>query len=125
MIKVRLKEILKKRQMTMTELHNKTGISKNALSLLANGKSNGIQFNTLEKIMTITDCSIDELLQHVGEQYNFHVEPIKKSSELENPEIHNYKIIATDLEQTEYNAKLSFRLSVETLNGRKVALVSY
>ncbi|WP_412762110.1 helix-turn-helix domain-containing protein [Priestia endophytica] len=34
--------MLKQKGMTMTELHEITGISQNALSLISNGKNNGI-----------------------------------------------------------------------------------
>ncbi|WP_225364423.1 helix-turn-helix domain-containing protein [Levilactobacillus brevis] len=50
LIQFRLKEALKKRGMTMSELSQRTGISRATLSTLASGKTQGIQFSTLEKI---------------------------------------------------------------------------
>jgi hypothetical protein len=41
-------------------------------------KSNGIQFNTLDKILEATNSSIDELLQHMGELYTLFVEREEK-----------------------------------------------
>lgn len=111
--------------MTMTELHKKTGISQNALSLLANGKSNGVQFNTLEKILTITNTTIDELLVHVGELFTFSVQPTEREKEWTKPNILNYKIIATDSNGEEYPAELDFRISTEQLVGRNVVLIAY
>ncbi len=52
MIKFNLKELLKQNSMTMTELSDKTGISRATLSTLSSGKTQGIQFSTLEKIAT-------------------------------------------------------------------------
>jgi DNA-binding Xre family transcriptional regulator len=59
--------------MTMTELHEITGISQNALSLISNGKSNGIQFNTLDKILEATNSKIEELIEHGGELYSLFI----------------------------------------------------
>lgn len=41
MLTIKLKEILKERNMTMTELHKETGISKKHLSQMANHKTGG------------------------------------------------------------------------------------
>lgn len=109
----------------MTELHKKTGISQNALSLLANGKSNGIQFNTLEKIIIITNSSIEDLLQYVGEQYTISVRSVAIDPIMGVPDIYDYEIIARDLENIKYSATLSFRISTEILNNRKIILISY
>lgn len=66
MIKFNLKDKLKENEMTMTELHEITGISKNTLSLLSRGESQGIQFRTLDKICETLGCSPGELLQHTN-----------------------------------------------------------
>lgn len=62
MLKVNLKSLLKEKGMTMTELHKLTGITQNAISLLANGKSNGVHFITLEKIVKALNCNLDDLI---------------------------------------------------------------
>lgn len=53
----------------MTELYEITEISQNALSLIANSKSNGIQFNILDKILEAANSKIEELIEHSGELY--------------------------------------------------------
>lgn len=50
MLEFKLKKILQTRGMTMSELSNRTGISRATLSSLSSGKTKGIQFSTLEKI---------------------------------------------------------------------------
>lgn len=62
MIEFRLKEVLAKNNMTMADINKKTGISKNALSQLANGASKGIQFHTLEKILEVLKSPIQDLI---------------------------------------------------------------
>lgn len=51
-IKFNLKDLLNQNRMTMSELADRTGISRATLSTLASGKTQGIQFSTLEKIAT-------------------------------------------------------------------------
>lgn len=62
MILFNLKEVLKKKDITLTELAQKTNLSINTLSLLSTRKSKGIQFDTLDKIINALDCKVEELL---------------------------------------------------------------
>lgn len=50
MLKFNLKRIMDDNGITIQELHERTGISRNAISLLYNNKSKGIQLDTLDKI---------------------------------------------------------------------------
>ncbi|MEX6015011.1 helix-turn-helix domain-containing protein [Mammaliicoccus sciuri] len=43
-------------------MSSKTGLSINTLSLLSTGKSKGIQFETLERIVDILECKIEDLI---------------------------------------------------------------
>lgn len=81
MIIVNLKKILDENNLTMTDIHNKTGISKNTLSLMANGKSKGIQFETLDKLLEFLSVDISELLTFVSKKEieSMSVEIIPKS----------------------------------------------
>lgn len=54
-VKLQLNELLYKRDMSLTQLHIKTGIRLAALSELANGKRQRIQFEHLEKIVQALD----------------------------------------------------------------------
>ncbi|WP_338450546.1 helix-turn-helix transcriptional regulator [Niallia oryzisoli] len=69
MIKLNLKQIMKDQKLSLTDLSELTGISTNSLGALANGKSNGIQFHTLEKILDATGCRVEELIHNVGSLY--------------------------------------------------------
>ncbi|KAB2489917.1 helix-turn-helix domain-containing protein [Priestia endophytica] len=68
-----MKQLLKQKGITMTELYEITGISQNALNLISNGKSNGIQFNTLDKILEATNSKIEELIEHGEELYSLFI----------------------------------------------------
>lgn len=63
MIKFKLREIMEKRNIKISDLHQQTGISRNSLSLLINGKSQGIQFDTLERIIDALNVGVGELLE--------------------------------------------------------------
>lgn len=63
MIKFKLKEIMEEKGIKIKELNEKTGISRNSLSLLINGKSQGVQFETIEKITRALNIEIDELFE--------------------------------------------------------------
>ncbi|MCJ1783231.1 helix-turn-helix domain-containing protein [Mammaliicoccus sciuri] len=62
MIKFNLKKIMKDKKVTLKELSSKTGLSINTLSLLSTGRSKGIQFDTLERIVNILECKIEDLI---------------------------------------------------------------
>lgn len=63
MIKFKLKEIMEDKNIKISELNEATGISRNSLSLLINGKSRGIQFETLEKIVSALNINIGDLFE--------------------------------------------------------------
>jgi len=62
MIKFNLKKVMKEKKMTLKELSSDTGLSINTLSLLSTGKSKGIQFDTLEKLMQSLKCNVKDLI---------------------------------------------------------------
>ena len=68
-MEVGLKEILKSRGETMKEVSDETGISQNTLSLLNQGKSSGIKFNTLERLCAHLQCTPNDLLKIKKEEY--------------------------------------------------------
>lgn len=63
----RLKTLLIEKRMTIGKLSELTGISRNTISLLIHGKSQGIQFNTLYKIAEHLNVPIGELFEEVNE----------------------------------------------------------
>ncbi|MSP12826.1 MAG: XRE family transcriptional regulator [Chloroflexi bacterium] len=62
-IKIHLSRLLGERRMTVAELSRHTGISKNALGQLYHETSQGIRFDTLDKICTVLNCSVAEILE--------------------------------------------------------------
>ena len=63
-IGVTLEEMLESRQMTMTELADRVGITMANMSILKTGKAKAIRFSTLEAICKELDCQPGDLLKY-------------------------------------------------------------
>ena len=61
-MKINLNEIMEHKKMSFTELAERTGISRQALSIFANKKTKSVHFNTLEILCKELDVSIGQLL---------------------------------------------------------------
>ena len=61
-IRVNLNVEMAKRNVSLTELSRRTGISMTNLSLLKNGKVRAIRFSTLANICEVLDCQPGDLL---------------------------------------------------------------
>ncbi|MGX0572093.1 helix-turn-helix domain-containing protein [Staphylococcus hominis] len=63
MIKFNLKKVMREKNLNISQLNEITGISRNSLSLLINGKSKGVQFETLEKITRGLNIEVGDLFE--------------------------------------------------------------
>lgn len=98
MIKFRLKEIMENRGIKISELNEETGISRNSLSLLINGKSQGIQFDTLEKIANALKINVSELFEQT---FDFFSVKIDKKMTLNIAKINDLKVKSQPTKQKE------------------------
>lgn len=64
MLKINLKNIMDNLGYSIQDVYEKTGISRNTISLLYNGKSKGIQFSTLDKLLAVLGVDADEFFIH-------------------------------------------------------------
>jgi putative transcriptional regulator len=62
-ISTRLAEVLEARDMTMTELADRVGITLANMSILKNGHARAIRFTTLAAICRALDCQPGDLLR--------------------------------------------------------------
>ena len=67
-IEVRLDELLRERDMTLTELSDRIGLTLANLSILKTGKAKAIRFTTLEAICRELDCQPGDLLEFVPDE---------------------------------------------------------
>jgi putative transcriptional regulator len=61
---VHLDEVLAERNMTLTELSERLGITMANLSILKTGKARAVRFSTLEALCTVLECQPGDLLSH-------------------------------------------------------------
>ena len=61
MLILNLKEIMDMKKETIQDVYEGTGISRNTISQLYNGKSKGIQFLTLTKLVNYLDIAPEEM----------------------------------------------------------------
>ncbi|MCW2794454.1 MAG: putative transcriptional regulator, family [Nocardioides sp.] len=59
---VHLDELLAARNLTLTELADRVGITVVNLSILKNGRAKAVRFNTLTAICEVLDCQPGDLL---------------------------------------------------------------
>lgn len=69
MIRVDLKEMLKKRGMTGKDLVREIGLTEANLSILRSGKAKAIRFTTLNKICKALQCKPGDILKYEEGDY--------------------------------------------------------
>lgn len=62
-IHCRLDELLEQRDMTLTELASRVGVTVVNLSILKNDRARAIRFSTLTAICEALDCDVGDVLQ--------------------------------------------------------------
>lgn len=58
-----LRVLLAEKMISQTELHAKTGISRSTLIAICKGRSDGIQFDTLDKLCEALEIEPSDLLE--------------------------------------------------------------
>ena len=58
-----LDEVLQRREMTLTELADRVGVTIVNLSVLKNNRAKAIRFSTLTAICDVLDCDVSDLLR--------------------------------------------------------------
>lgn len=62
MIKIKLDEVLKARNVSLTELSNAVDVTIANLSILKTGKAKAVRFSTLEAICDYLDCQPGDII---------------------------------------------------------------
>jgi putative transcriptional regulator len=68
MIKVHLSRIMGEQRLKISDLAKMTGLHRNGLTKLYNEETDGIKFDTLEKICRALKCEISDLLEIVEDK---------------------------------------------------------
>src|SRR2546422_10560605 len=67
-IRVRLQELLQKRRMAQTELQARSGLGYSTINALYHGKTERVEFATLEALCDVLEWGVGEILEHVPEK---------------------------------------------------------
>ena len=67
-IAIRLDALLAERQMTLTELSDRVGVTIVNLSVLKNGRARAIRFSTLARLCRVLGCQPGDLLRYHADQ---------------------------------------------------------
>ncbi|MBN1903603.1 MAG: helix-turn-helix transcriptional regulator [Deltaproteobacteria bacterium] len=67
-IKSKLAVVLAEKEMKLTELVEKTGISLNNLSILKTGKAKAVRFSTLNDVCKALKCQPGDILQYIPDE---------------------------------------------------------
>ena len=67
-IRVRLRDLLEKRGMAQTELQARSGLGYSTINALYHGKTERVEFATLEALCEVLECPVGEILEHVPEK---------------------------------------------------------
>ena len=67
-IKSKLAVVLAEKEMKLTELEEKTGISLNNLSILKTGKAKAVRFSTLNEVCKALHCQPGDILQYIPDE---------------------------------------------------------
>lgn len=67
-IKVHLSRIMGEKRIKISELADMTGLHRNGITKLYNEKTDGIKFETLEKLCRALDCSVEELIEIIEDE---------------------------------------------------------
>ena len=67
-IRVRLRELLKQRGMAQTELQARTRLGYSTINALYHGKTERVEFATLDVLCHVLGCEVGDLLEHVPEK---------------------------------------------------------
>src|SRR5438876_9136347 len=67
-IRVRLPDLLEKRGMAQTELQARSGLGYSTINALYHGKTERVEFATLDALCEVLDCGVGEILEHVPDR---------------------------------------------------------
>jgi len=67
-IRIRLRELLEKRGMAQTELQARSGLGYSTINALYHGKTERVEFATLEVLCDVLGCGVGDLIEYVPEK---------------------------------------------------------
>jgi putative transcriptional regulator len=67
MIVIKLNEVMGKQRLKISDVMTKTRLARNTVADLYNGTAKRVDLETLDKLCTALDCSLEDILEHKKE----------------------------------------------------------
>lgn len=67
-IRVRLQELLDRRGMAQTGLQARSGLGYSTINALYHGKTERVEFATLNKLCEVLDCGVGDIIEFIPEK---------------------------------------------------------
>jgi len=68
MILITLKELLLKKDMTISELSRLTGMSRSTITLIRDNKTKNIDFDSIDKLCRILSCKPGDFIEYIDKE---------------------------------------------------------
>lgn len=68
MIKIKLSEVLGRKKMTRKKLSELIGVRPNTIGDLYNEKAKKIDLDLLDRMCTVLNCTVSDLIEHISEE---------------------------------------------------------
>lgn len=68
MIKLHLSRIMGERKKKISDLAKDTGLHRNGLTRLYNDDTDGIKFDTLDKLCKALDCKVSDIIEYIQDE---------------------------------------------------------
>ncbi|AWB45299.1 Cro/Cl family transcriptional regulator [Paenibacillus sp. CAA11] len=68
MIKVHLSRIMGEKRVNIAELSRMTGLHRNGITRLYNEDTDGVKFETLDKICKVLGCRVGDVIEYVEDE---------------------------------------------------------
>lgn len=65
MIKIHLSRIMGERRLKISDVSRMTGLHRNGITKLYNEETDGIKFDTLDKLCKALDCEVSDLIEYI------------------------------------------------------------
>ncbi|MFC9712394.1 helix-turn-helix domain-containing protein [Paenibacillus sp. NPDC056933] len=68
MIKVHLSRIMGEKRINIAELSRLTGLHRNGIGKLYNEETDGVKFETLDRICEALDCEVQDIIEFIKDE---------------------------------------------------------
>lgn len=68
MLRCHLSTLMGREKLTISEVMRRTGLSRNAVTVLYEERAKRIDLNTIAKLCELFECTVDELLEYSTEE---------------------------------------------------------